>query len=95
MSKKTIPFKVTPTPVEIGTAKAVPGNSSAEAWVQKQARTPEDSGSLPDPRFSGRSIFVLSDNPTWVEVVLSATLIPPLAWWLWALTGLRTAFHDR
>jgi hypothetical protein len=98
MSKKTIPFKLAPRTVllEAGTDLDPVGKSqtpSAEAWVQRPQTAAGDSQWQPGS--SGRNIFVLHDDPTWVDVMLAATIMPSFAWWLWALGGFRSAIRDR
>jgi hypothetical protein len=98
MSKKTIPFKVAPRPVllETGAGRDPAGKSptpSAEAWVQQPHTAADESQRR---RHSpSRSLFVLHDDPTFVDVVLATTIMPSFVWWLWALGGFRSAIRDR
>jgi hypothetical protein len=99
MSKKSIPFKLAPRPSVAAVAGVVDAvgspAASAEAWVQRPQMTTEESASQLQARSSDRNIFVLRDNPTWLDVMLAVTVLPSMTWWLWVLGGFRSTSGNR
>ena len=97
MSKKSVPFNLAPRPNVVQSVSAFPDRkgpaASAEAWIHRSRE--KDSGNMIEREAPCRSIFVLHDDPNWLDVVYTCAILPSFTYWLWMLKNYQQIMGGR